>query len=168
MADLETLYRLKVQTLLEKLAFGAEYKIKQRTAAGANVEGETFEPYSPGYEAKRLSSGHAISPVDLMYTGDMLAQMTHEIPSFNPNSEEIFFRTKRAEELAYFHNITGAGPAGTLKRGHVLREFFGLSEAEIEDLFKLAETESAELAESLTEETIVKMLKVVQPGRNTS
>lgn len=156
MADLQTLYRMKVQTLLEKLAFGAEYKIKQRTAAGADVNGQVFVDYSPGYAKKRLASGRRINPVDLMYTGDMLAQMTHEIPSFDPNSTEIFFRTKRAEDLAYFHNITGAG------RGRVFREFFALNDGDINELFNLAEETSAELAEEITEEVLIKMLKNVR------
>lgn len=157
MANLQTLYRLKVQTLLEKLAFGVEHKIKERTSAGSNVHGEAFKDYSPGYAKKRIAHGLQLNPVNLMYTGDMLAQITHEVPSFDPNSMEIFFRTKRAEDLAYFHNITGAG------RSRVFREFFDLNEGDINDLFILAEDTMHELAEEITEEVLVKMIKSVRP-----
>lgn len=156
MPNLDTIYRLKVQMLLEKLAYGAEYKIKQRTAAGADYNGEVFIPYSPAYALKRLKTGRNINPVDLMYTGDMLAQMAHEIPSFDPNSTQIFFRTKRAEDLAYFHNIVGAG------RGRKFREFFGLNEGDINELHTLATETAASIADEITEEVLVKMIKQVR------
>ena len=158
MSDITVLLKLKIQTLLERLALGAEYLIKNRTAEGKDSNLSEFEPYSPAYKLVRSKAGLPAQPVSMFYSGDMLGQITHEIASFDPNSVEIFFRTKRAEDLAFYHNISGAGKSGTKRPGRVIRQFFALSDSDIEQLMKLADDSVNEFAEEIGTDIIQDML----------
>ena len=49
---------------------------KQRTARGVDVDGTPFAAYAPSYAKKRTKSGRSASPVDLFWSGRMLAALT--------------------------------------------------------------------------------------------
>ena len=53
-------------------------RVKTRTAAGIDVDGAPFTPYTAKYAFFRQSKGRPIDKVDLFFTGSMMSAMTME------------------------------------------------------------------------------------------
>jgi len=80
-------------------------RIQARTAEGRDVDGNTFEPYSPKYRLFRERTGRTGRKVNLFYTGSMMSSMTHtatkdmvtlffantQDPSGTPNPLKAYF-----------------------------------------------------------------------------
>lgn len=93
--------------------------------AGVDIEGVPFETYSEAYEAWKRDRYPQGERVNLTLTGNMLSALTH-VPG-EANQVVVGFSNSQAAELAYYHNISGAG------RGRVLRRFLGLRDDQLED-----------------------------------
>jgi hypothetical protein len=53
-------------------------RIITRTGRGVNVNGQTFEPYSPAYETRKVKTGRDSGIVDLNYSGRMLKALVSQ------------------------------------------------------------------------------------------
>lgn len=89
--------------------------IKLRTQKGIDVDGASFEPYTPAYAKYRRVKGRSASPVNLLFTGDLLSSITTKVER---SGDSII-------GYIYFGDATNAKKAkGLMKK----RKFFGLSE----------------------------------------
>lgn len=124
--------KLEDQQRLSRIGLGGIRNIKERTRRGVDVDGRPFEPYSEGHARKRRAKGLPTSRVDLkfsLYDG-MMDQIDHVIAR-DLRSVAIVIEDDEKEQLAVYHNIEGAG------RSRVIREFFGLSDDEIDAIEEL-------------------------------
>lgn len=96
--------------------------IKKRTLAGTDIDGGRFAKYSPSYKKHREDKGRTTSVVNLAFHGDMLRSM-----AFRPisNGAVVFFRDAERSAIARKHNDGLGVPQ---------RQFFGLSDAELQHL----------------------------------
>lgn len=104
------------------------FLIKRNIQAGKDIHGNPLAPYTPEYEARKASKKQNFSigdAVDLVYDGIMLASLN--TVKVEGNKLIIGFNDQNSAELAYYHNISGAG------KGRVLREFLGLTDEDKED-----------------------------------
>jgi hypothetical protein len=62
----------------DEVGFFATSAILQRTDRGEDAEGQKFAPYSKGYSKVRQKKGHPVGRVNLFFTGQMAASMTHK------------------------------------------------------------------------------------------
>lgn len=114
--------------LMETIAQYALTQIKKRTLEGQDAEYRQFEPYSDRYAMFRREHGRPTGNVDLFFTGSMQASMTSDI---GHNSVKLYFGNTRDKNnvrnplKAYFLNQT--------------RNFFALSESDIQGIVHLAE-----------------------------
>lgn len=114
--------------------------IRTRTAAGKDVEGQSFQPYTPGYAERRQKEGLGTTP-NLAVSGRMLNDMG--ILTVGPGKVTLGFRSQGgtaakgkgltliqrsrsvgAADKASYHNELGAG------KRRVIRKFFGLGDEE--------------------------------------
>lgn len=102
--------------------------ILDRTAAGKGINAP-FQPYNDKYAKFRAQRGRQIAPVDLNFTGRMLASMSTQ--RIRRGVQRISFNRAEEARKAYFHNVTGAG------KGRVTRKFFGFNQAEKSRLSKI-------------------------------
>lgn len=130
---------LKEQTerqLKEELAI-AKGEIGTRTAAGVDVNGKGFEPYSKLYAAERELKGKNSSPVDLTVTGTMLRNIQTRIERTTESLTGImFFLGGRPEP----DGGTNAEIAAKLQSGDFgfskkkPRKFFALSDKQVREI----------------------------------
>lgn len=102
--------------------------IKLRTAEGVDVDGTTFEPYTPKYAFFRASKGHQVDDVDLFFTGSMMSAMT--------------YLADESKVVAYFLNTEDKSGTKNPNKAAWLnekREFFALSEDDITDILEIAD-----------------------------
>lgn len=137
---------------LKTLAAEVRRVIKKRIESKTDLKGESFEPYSFSYWAKFKFKGKKTRAkrnskawqrwmiarkavydsekydVSLVQTGAMLNSL--QAVEINPKLGffQMGFTDEEAANVAYYHNIEGAGA------GRKLRTFFGLTEKEISDL----------------------------------
>ena len=64
------------------------FRIQQQTAAGKDVEGRNFDPYTPRYKLFRQKTGHPVDKVNLFYSGSMMSSMTR---TETDNESKVFF-----------------------------------------------------------------------------
>ena len=120
----DVLLRITEETLRKKLdvfeqAVSDEAtRIVLRTQAGKDVDGAAFAPYSKAYAKVRQKKGRKTSPVDLLFTGKMLAAIQTRIRRF----------AQGVEATIYFSNPQEAAKAAGNQR---LRPFFGLSDEQV-------------------------------------
>ena len=120
----EVLLRLSQETLNRKLdvfeqAVSDEAtRIVQRTQSGKDVNDQAFAPYSKAYAKVRQKKGRKTSPVDLLFTGKMLAAIQTRIRRF----------AQGIEATIYFSSPQEAAKAAGNQR---LRPFFGLSDEQV-------------------------------------
>lgn len=129
----ELLDALRSHSLYTKLGLGAERIIKSRTRKGLDVKGSAFTDYSAGHLKKRKQAGITqASKVNLVFSPNfgMLASINHAVAN-NLESVAIQFENPEKEQLAVYHNITGAG------KSRVKREFWGIELQE--EIDKLAD-----------------------------
>ena len=100
-------------------------QIKTRTLAGKDVSGNAFVPYSSDYAFFRDETGHDTSNVNLFFRGHMLAAMD---ANADDTSVEIYFNDAQQAAKAHGHNY------GSAKTGLPQREFFALSEDDVEKI----------------------------------
>jgi hypothetical protein len=106
--------------------------IKRRTAQGYDYHGQKFQYYSKGHMKKRSAEDLPIANVDLhfsMYDG-MMDRIDYSIDN---NLVTMYFSDEKKEQLAFYHNVSGAG------RSRVIREFWNLSESEMAQVMALYE-----------------------------
>lgn len=116
------------EELLEELANFAMFKIKKRTSAGKDVDGQFFQPYTDKYKLFRQKNKRPTNKVDLFFTGSMLSAMTSEI--------------ELGEAILYFLNTEDKfGGKNPLKAFYLNqnRNFFALSNEDIQGLVNIVE-----------------------------
>jgi len=107
--------------LLEKLAMEAKVRLLRRTEQGKDADGKEFQPYSDKHRRLRVKRGRQVKPVNLSFTGQMLADIHTKT---DPAQGEAILYFGRAEEAkkAYYHNESGAG------KKRVIRKFFAIND----------------------------------------
>lgn len=134
------LLALKKQQFFNKIGLGAIRLIKKRIRSGKDIKGSTFQPYSDNYVLVKSRAGFANPEkvnLTLARVGGMLAAIDHK--SVGEDTVEVYFTDPLKEQLAYYHNVSGAG------KSKVLREFFGLNEEEEDTLTELAQSEAEKI-----------------------
>ena len=99
---------------IDAAAMKAIELIETRTTAGYDVNGARFKRYSKAYADYRVSKGRNPFPVDLQFTGRMLASMN--VKKVGGHNRLIYFRGGENNKKAANNNS--------------YREFFGLSNRE--------------------------------------
>jgi hypothetical protein len=107
---------------LAKAAAYVEFIIKQRTARGMGVN-RAFIPYSESYKIARAKHGRGTSPVDLNWSGRMLAAVTWKVKS--AKLAIVTFSSGLEAKKAMFHHKMGAG------KGRVKRPWFDINASEV-------------------------------------
>jgi hypothetical protein len=113
---------------LNRLGLMAERMIQSRTRKGIDVHGRRFRNYSDQHAEKREAEGLETNTVNLefsVYDG-MLKQIGYLFR--DEATVELYFLNERSERLATYHNVDGAG------KGKIIREFWNLSEEELQTL----------------------------------
>jgi len=64
------------KSVFDTIGFYLLTKIKARTLKGKDVRGKLFKAYDPSYKLFRIKKNRQGSPVNLSFTGSMLASMT--------------------------------------------------------------------------------------------
>lgn len=116
------------ERLMTEVGLLAMARIKKRTLEGRDVEGTPFTPYTHSYRLFRLKTGRPSTNVDLFYTGSMLGAMT-----FDPDSSAVD---------VYFMNTQDSSGTENPKKAFFLnesREFFALSEDDIDDIMDIVD-----------------------------
>lgn len=111
---LNELAREKRKRVLEREMLFALTQIRADTTAGRDVDGRTFEPYSPEYADFRKKKGRQSFPPDLTFTGNMLKSIFMTVTVF---PTQIIGRL-------FFPSDTEASKA---RANNKRREFFALS-----------------------------------------
>lgn len=125
--------------LMLEVGLLASRRIRTRTESGRDAKGQPFVPLSEGY-AKQKQEALGNSRADLTVSGRMLNDMG--VTAVTDQKAEIGFksmgggggggtfiqrsRSVGAADKAYYHDVAGAG------KSHVKREFFDLSEEDID------------------------------------
>lgn len=94
-------------------------QMKIRISQGRDVKNESFKRYSPKYKDFREAKGRQTSPVDLTFTGKMLASITHNIQPKGDTTEATVFFGSAAEALKAKGNIENG------------RNFFGFTQEQL-------------------------------------
>jgi hypothetical protein len=129
----ELIRALKNPALLNKIALGAEFIIKQRTQKGLDVFQQQFIEYSKRYSRIRERANLPVNKVDLYFdhTQGMLTKIDHVVAA-NFETVEIFINDPAKELIGGYHNTSGAG------KSRVIRKWWGIqSEAEKKKLSKI-------------------------------
>lgn len=114
--------------MMGEIGMFAMFQIKKRTIKGQDVDGLSFKPYNPFYAKARVKDGYKPKPVDLTRTGSMLSSMTYES---DKDSVDIFFMNTT--------DNTGARNPDKAFWNNEDREFFALSEDEVEGIMKIVD-----------------------------
>jgi hypothetical protein len=111
---------------LLKAGFRAIELMNQQVAKSKDVENKAYKPYSTAYsEWKERKYPQFKGKVNLTRTGRMLRGLNDV--AVDKNEINIRFADQESAEIAYYHNVMGAGKA------KVIRRFLGLTEKELED-----------------------------------
>jgi len=111
---------LKEQTL-RKAGLRIIDIIRQKTKKTLDYRDEPLAKYCPQYRIwKEKKYPQYKGKVNLTMTGNMLRSLV--VILAGDNTIRIGFENEEASQLAYYHNISGAG------RGRVLRRFLGISD----------------------------------------
>lgn len=127
------------EELLNEIGEYIKFKIKERTLEGRDVSGNAFTPYSDAYKAYREIHGRPTAWVDLFFTGSMQGSMTHEVDG---NSGEV---------KVFFMNTQDKSGASNPEKAFYLNEernFFGVSEEEIEEIRDIVQEYIEDLIEN--------------------
>lgn len=88
------------KALLAHIALLAVGRIKRRTNAGLDVNGQAFKPYSRRYATMRRKAGRTVTPVTLWLSGGMLGGM--QVVSSDENRAVIgFVGSSAAQRLSW-------------------------------------------------------------------
>jgi hypothetical protein len=126
---------LNSQKIFNKLGLQAIRIIRKRTRKAYDVKGNIFKSYSQGYLKKRAKAGlENPEKVTLEFSrvNSMLETIGYTYAlglGGAESSVEVYITDPLKEQIAYYHNISGAG------KGKVIREFWGIeSDKEVEQL----------------------------------
>jgi len=113
--------------VLDSMAAEAKRLLLDRTAAGKDIQGAPFKPYSKPYRKAREKRGLSATRVDLKRTGEMLGDI---YAGSHPERglSTVSFKDAGSAQKASFHNEAKGG-----------REFFGLGEKEREAVASIIE-----------------------------
>lgn len=111
------------RSLMTDIGFFLMTRIKERTLAGRDVEGNPFAPYSARYAFFRQKKGRPIDKVDLFFTGSMQSSMTHEATQ---DSVRVFFMPTQ--------DRSGASNPAKAFWLNKKRRFFAISEQDRKDI----------------------------------
>ena len=117
---------------LAKAAAYVEFTIKQRTARGMGVH-RGFTPYSESYKIARAKHGRSTTPVNLNWSGRMLASMTWKVKS--AKLAIVTFSSGLEAKKAMFHHKMGAG------KSRVKRPWFDIHPSEVRKLKQIFDKE---------------------------
>lgn len=107
---------------LTKIMEEAVTEIVRRTQSGTDVNGRSFDKYSPSYAKFREKKGRN-AKVDLTFTGRMMGSMTSTVNRTRSAIEgRIFFRSPKE--------------AAKARGNQSLRNFFALSKQQIKEITK--------------------------------
>lgn len=139
------------ERLLNQLGLGAVRLIRERTRKGQGLDG-AFKAYSKGYaRLKDLGDGTSSDPVTLEYgvrlrEGSVVVNrydsMLSKLESkADPGRDQVYvrFSQPRAEQIARYHHVDGAG------KNKIKRRFFGLTEDDAQKLGRLVEDDVKKL-----------------------
>ena len=140
--------------ILKQLGFEVINFINDNIEAVIDVNNKPFEPYSLGYfikkkykkksraktkKARQNAYEKAVAAwqgkgkdVNLTSTGAMLSALSVIAVDEGAGTLTIGFNTSEAANLAYYHNVSGAGA------GRVLRKFMGLTDEQRKVIMKKA------------------------------
>lgn len=122
---------MKSQQFLNKLALAAIRIIKKRTREGKDIKGASFKEYSKGYLKKREAAGLPnADQVNLRFAKrqSMMDAIDHEVAN-DLESVAVLFNDSVKNDLAYYHNVSGAGTS------NVIRKFWGIElQEELDDM----------------------------------
>lgn len=108
----------KMTAKLEAALSDEATRIVLRTRKGLDVDGAPFAPYTEKYAAFKKSKGRKDNPVDLTFTGNMLASIQTKVEKTREGATgTIFFGSAREAVKA----------RGNQER----RKFFGLSDEQV-------------------------------------
>lgn len=127
--DLKEIFGKDVRdkNLKEKIGQYFIDKMKSRTRSGIDINGDKFAPYSESYKNSiPFQAAGKSKHVNLKLSGDMLGSI--DIVKVEGNKIRIGFDDREQELKAHGH-MTGGGNGNKLP----IREFFGVSESEIQD-----------------------------------
>lgn len=103
---------------LEQVLVDEATEIVLRTQDGKDADGKPFDEYSPKYAKYRAKRGRKTDPVDLTFTGNMLAAIQTRVED----------TTDGARGVIFFNSALEAAKArGNMER----RRFFGLSDEQV-------------------------------------
>lgn len=115
------------ESTLTRAGLGAQRRMQQRRRRGVDVRGSTFQAYSTSHARKRQREGLPTSPVDLKFSQyDSSADALDQAISPDLSTLELLFSDSRASQIAYWHNVSGAG------KGRVIREWFALNTEDVD------------------------------------
>ncbi|MEO1479704.1 MAG: hypothetical protein AAFV01_14115 [Bacteroidota bacterium] len=139
------------ERLLNQLGLGAVRLIRERTRRGQGLDG-AFQAYSKGYaRLKDQADGTSSDTVTLEYGVKLRAgtvvvnrydSMLSKLESkADTQRDQVYvrFSQPRAEQIARYHQIDGAG------KSKVKRRFFGLTELDAQKLGRLVEDDVKKL-----------------------
>lgn len=116
-------------------AFGKDGKGKYYNVTSKN--GKRWLIITKGYKSYREAFNREVDKDFLQWSGNMLAAI--DVINYDTYSAEIGFRNKKAAQIAYYLNVSGAG------RGRKLWKFFGLTKENIDKLMKLENISELEI-----------------------
>jgi hypothetical protein len=115
------------QDILLQLAQKAKDIVFLRTFQHKDINGNPFKPYNAKYAEKKGVGKEAVNLYSQTMGNHMLNDMAARV--LNNDAGEVYFRSREKAELASMHNT------GDI-RGNKQREFFGISNLELEGLVK--------------------------------
>lgn len=108
----------KMTAKLEQAISDEATRIVMRTRKGLDVDGASFIPYTPKYAEYKKNKGRKTSPVDLTFSGNMLASIQTKVEkTLQGATGTIFFGSA----------LEAAKARGNQER----RKFFGLSDEQV-------------------------------------
>lgn len=131
---------LSTDALMLEIGEYIRFKIQSRTAEGKDYKGNDFIPYSPSYKLFRIKHGHPVNIVNLFFYGTMMSSMT--ITSSKNEAQLYFLNTQgpkdkaRSPEKAFYLNKK--------------REFFAISQDDVEGIKNIMEKYYRDLMKKLT------------------
>lgn len=114
----ESDFQLTDDELLEVANF-LRFLIDQDTREGVDAFGKAFVPYSESYARFRMKKGRNTTPVDLTFTGQMMAGIATKTAS---GTAVLFFPNRERARIANFHNSLEP------RKKIPLRRFFALEQ----------------------------------------
>lgn len=91
-------------------------------------KGRKWVAITKGYKWLREQAGKNTSKVDLTWTRELMRSMTVLSTDINSGEIEIGHKGKRNEDIAYWHNVAGAG------KGKKKRVYLSMTDAELQKL----------------------------------